>query len=73
MIAYEVNTGICKIMVLTSNSIYLIGKYTGQTDTFVELKTSLAIRGFHDEAKFEKYVNVPMFRESLNHATTGNS
>ncbi|KAF9466626.1 RAI1 like PD-XK nuclease-domain-containing protein [Collybia nuda] len=30
------------------------GKYTGQTDTFVELKTSLTIRGPHDEAKFEK-------------------
>ncbi|KJA19867.1 hypothetical protein HYPSUDRAFT_104734, partial [Hypholoma sublateritium FD-334 SS-4] len=30
------------------------GRYTGQTDTFVELKTSLAIRGRHDEAKFER-------------------
>ncbi|KAF9563218.1 RAI1-domain-containing protein [Agrocybe pediades] len=30
------------------------GKYTGQTDTFVELKTSLAIRGQHDETKFER-------------------
>jgi len=30
------------------------GKYTGQTDAFVELKTSLAIRGPHDEEKFEK-------------------
>ncbi|RDB26378.1 Decapping nuclease RAI1 [Hypsizygus marmoreus] len=29
-------------------------KYTHQTDTFVELKTSLAIRGPHDEAKFER-------------------
>ncbi|KNZ73904.1 Protein RAI1 [Termitomyces sp. J132] len=29
-------------------------RYTQQTDTFVELKTSLAIRGPHDEAKFEK-------------------
>ncbi|KAG6865781.1 hypothetical protein C0991_011773 [Blastosporella zonata] len=29
-------------------------RYTHQTDTFVELKTSLAIRGAHDEAKFEK-------------------
>ncbi|KAG6862455.1 hypothetical protein C0995_000001 [Termitomyces sp. Mi166 len=29
-------------------------RYTNQTDTFVELKTSLAIRGSHDEAKFEK-------------------
>lgn len=34
------------------------GKYTGQTDTFVELKTSLAIRGPHDESKFEKYMNI---------------
>lgn len=30
------------------------GKYTGNTDNFVELKTSLSIRGPHDEAKFEK-------------------
>ncbi|KAJ3516880.1 hypothetical protein NLJ89_g859 [Agrocybe chaxingu] len=30
------------------------GKYTGQTDTFVELKTSLTIRGQQDEAKFER-------------------
>ncbi|KIM39898.1 hypothetical protein M413DRAFT_446817 [Hebeloma cylindrosporum] len=30
------------------------GKYTGQTDTFVELKTSLAIRGQRDEANFER-------------------
>ncbi|KAJ7455291.1 RAI1 like PD-XK nuclease-domain-containing protein [Mycena galericulata] len=30
------------------------GKYTGATDTFVELKTSLVIRGPHDELKFEK-------------------
>jgi len=29
-------------------------KYTGQPDTFVELKTSLTIPGPHDEAKFEK-------------------
>ncbi|CAA7269629.1 unnamed protein product [Cyclocybe aegerita] len=30
------------------------GKYTGQTDTFVELKTSLTIRGQQDEARFER-------------------
>ncbi|KAL6301977.1 RAI1-domain-containing protein [Sparassis latifolia] len=30
------------------------GTFTGKTDTFVELKTSLAIRGPQDEAKFEK-------------------
>ncbi|KAH9942732.1 RAI1-domain-containing protein [Amylocystis lapponica] len=30
------------------------GKFTGQTDTFVELKTSLVIRGPQDESKFEK-------------------
>ncbi|TDL20754.1 RAI1-domain-containing protein [Rickenella mellea] len=29
-------------------------KYTGQPDTFVELKTSMAIRGASDEARFEK-------------------
>ena len=32
----------------------LIGKYTGQPDTFVELKTSLTIRNPQDEARFEK-------------------
>jgi len=30
------------------------GKYSGSTDTFVELKTSMTIRGPHDEVKFEK-------------------
>ncbi|KAJ7650093.1 RAI1-domain-containing protein [Roridomyces roridus] len=30
-------------------------KYTGTTDTFVELKTSLVIRGPQDSVKFEKY------------------
>ncbi|KAJ7903314.1 RAI1-domain-containing protein [Mycena olivaceomarginata] len=30
------------------------GKYTGQTDTFVELKTSMVIRNPRDEARFEK-------------------
>ncbi|KAF6754568.1 RAI1 like PD-XK nuclease-domain-containing protein [Ephemerocybe angulata] len=30
------------------------GRYTGRTDTFVELKTSMAIRGQNDEARFEK-------------------
>lgn len=34
-----------------------VGKYTGATDTFVELKTSLVIRGPHDEVKFEKSVH----------------
>lgn len=29
-------------------------KFTGQPDTFVELKTSLVIRGPQDEARFEK-------------------
>ncbi|CAK5269683.1 unnamed protein product [Mycena citricolor] len=29
-------------------------KYTGKTDTFVELKTSISIRGAQDEARFEK-------------------
>jgi hypothetical protein len=32
------------------------GKYTGKTDTFVELKTSLVIRGPQDEVRFEKCV-----------------
>jgi hypothetical protein len=31
-----------------------VGRYTGRTDTFVELKTSLVIRNAHDEAKFER-------------------
>lgn len=47
----------------TTRSHYLVvanlgglpGKYAGQTDTFVELKTSLAIRGQRDEANFERY------------------
>ncbi|KAF4571259.1 decapping endonuclease targeting mRNA [Pleurotus pulmonarius] len=30
------------------------GRYTGKTDNFVELKTSLTIRGASDEARFEK-------------------
>ncbi|KAK7463369.1 decapping endonuclease targeting mRNA [Stygiomarasmius scandens] len=30
------------------------GKYTGNTNTFVELKTSMNIRNANDEAKFEK-------------------
>ncbi|KAH8118243.1 RAI1-domain-containing protein [Phellopilus nigrolimitatus] len=30
------------------------GRYTGQPNTFVELKTSLTIRGPQDEARFEK-------------------
>jgi RAT1-interacting protein len=32
----------------------LVGKYTGKTDTFVELKTSLVIRGHYDNVKFER-------------------
>jgi len=32
------------------------GRYTGQPDTFVELKTSLAIRGEEDRLRFEKCV-----------------
>ncbi|KAF7312470.1 RAI1 domain-containing protein [Mycena indigotica] len=30
------------------------GKFTGKTDTFIELKTSMTIRGAQDEARFEK-------------------
>ena len=30
------------------------GKYTGRPDTFVELKTSIEIRGPYDETRFEK-------------------
>ena len=33
---------------------YLLGKYTGQPNTFVELKTSLTIRNPQDEARFEQ-------------------
>ena len=29
-------------------------RFNGNTDTFVELKTSMAIRGQEDEARFEK-------------------
>ncbi|KAG6857398.1 hypothetical protein H0H87_004760 [Tephrocybe sp. NHM501043] len=35
-------------------------RYTHQTDNFVELKTSLAIRGANDEAKFEKYIGISL-------------
>jgi hypothetical protein len=51
----------------TFSPAILIGKYTGQPDTFVELKTSLTIRGPHDEAKFEKYVdgNIDFFLANL--------
>jgi len=31
-------------------------RYTGQPDTFVELKTSLVIRGGEDRSRFEKCV-----------------
>ena len=38
-----------------SRLMFCVDKYTGQTDTFVELKTSLVIRGQQDSEKFEKY------------------
>ncbi|KAF8650078.1 hypothetical protein AX16_005421 [Volvariella volvacea WC 439] len=41
-------------MVLGGEVDCVRGRYTGQTDTFVELKTSLAIRGPPDAARFEK-------------------
>lgn len=34
------------------------GKYSGNTANFVELKTSLTIRGAADEARFEKYAPI---------------
>ena len=37
------------------------GKYSGNTANFVELKTSLTIRGSADETKFEKYASTRLF------------
>ena len=61
---------------LTTRSHHLVvanlgglpGQYTGQTDTFVELKTSLAIRGQRDEANFERYDYASHFIFILTHA-----
>lgn len=41
-----------------SSRIHLMDtdRYTGQPDTFVELKTSLVIRGGEDRLRFEKCV-----------------
>ena len=39
---------------LSSFSIGLAERFRGRTDDFVELKTSLAIRGPYDETKFER-------------------
>lgn len=38
-----------------SNQVSFIGKFSGQPNTFVELKTSLSIRNLQDEARFERY------------------
>ena len=38
------------------------GKYSGNTANFVELKTSLTIRGPADETKFEKYASTHISR-----------
>lgn len=43
-------------VVPVADSCPCAGRYTGQPDTFVELKTSLALRGPHDEPRFEKCV-----------------
>ncbi|KAG6919167.1 hypothetical protein DXG01_008465 [Tephrocybe rancida] len=48
-------------------------RYTHHTDTFVELKTSLVIRGAHDEARFEKYEIVVGFRTPSGVVTTTQS
>jgi len=45
--------------------IFDTDQYTGKTDSFVELKTSLSIRGPHDEAKFEKYDFPSLFDRSI--------
>jgi hypothetical protein len=50
----------------------LLGRYTGKTDSFVELKTSLVIRGPHDEGRFEKYGIFLAQKYSLTGLTTGN-
>ncbi|KAF8206227.1 hypothetical protein K438DRAFT_1816842 [Mycena galopus ATCC 62051] len=46
------------------------GKYTGQTNTFVELKTSMVIRGPQDEARFEKCEILVGFRTPGGEVTT---
>jgi hypothetical protein len=40
-------------------------RYSGKTDSFVELKTSLSIRGPQDETKFEKSVSCLNFDQPL--------
>lgn len=42
------------------------GKYSGNTANFVELKTSLTIRGPADETKFEKYALTDLLHNQLN-------
>jgi RAT1-interacting protein len=37
------------------NLVFFIERYTGQPDTFVELKTSQAIRSSQDAARFERW------------------
>jgi hypothetical protein len=40
--------------------VSFVGRFDGKTDSFVELKTSMTIRGPHDEARFERYVCVSL-------------
>jgi RAT1-interacting protein len=44
----------CQFVSIDRETSFVAGKYAGNTDNFVELKTSLSIRGPQDEAKFEK-------------------
>ena len=46
--------GIYAMHHLVQYVLYSVGNYTGKPDRFVELKTSLNIRGPQDEVKFEK-------------------
>jgi hypothetical protein len=46
------------------------GKYSGNTANFVELKTSLTIRGSADETKFEKYASAHLFPGTNNSASS---
>lgn len=47
-------------------------RFSGRTDTFVELKTSMSIRNAGDEARFEKCVHSDGMVEYLLIIATGN-
>jgi hypothetical protein len=57
-IAYEVRMTSYVTFAAAPNKNSSTGWYDGQTDTFVELKTSMNIRNPADEARFEKYISL---------------